>query len=268
MYNSAGSIERCLNSVVSQPGAELEILCIDNGKNEGIEEVLKPYGDKITLLKCEEKGASKARNMGLKHASGDFVMFVDADDALLPGAVEKAVSYMKETSSDIVRMGYFPQKEGGEPSYAVHVSETKEVIDKDAFKEKIYSRFIGGIKLNSIWATLFKRSCIEGLEFDAEMKIANDVCFSILAYTRAERVCIVPDEAYSYHVSVGGGLTRNASLKQKFKYNFAVSKRMLNLLPEWGMDTPIYRARVRLRPFILTFDKVKRMRSEKKLRGN
>ena len=86
-YNAEQYIDRCLASVVNQSIGldKLEIICVNDASTDGTWEKLcfweRQYQNEILLVDCEENGKlGKARNIGLAHASGKYVAFLDADD--------------------------------------------------------------------------------------------------------------------------------------------------------------------------------------------
>lgn len=81
VYNSKDTIERCLNSVVSQAGAEIEHIVVDGGSTDGTLDILNRYKDKIAVLVSgKDGGIYFALNKGLSLATGDVVGFLHADD--------------------------------------------------------------------------------------------------------------------------------------------------------------------------------------------
>lgn len=87
-YNIRRYIGECLDSVMSQKGIDLQVLCIDDGSSDGTSEILATYAQKypriISVLNQTNRnfGVSSARNFGLNHATGETVMFVDGDDII------------------------------------------------------------------------------------------------------------------------------------------------------------------------------------------
>lgn len=87
-YNASKTIERCLDSIVLQMTDETELIIIDGGSSDSTLQLLKKYKDKIErIISEEDKGIYDAWNKGIKLANGNWIMFVGADDILLPNAL-------------------------------------------------------------------------------------------------------------------------------------------------------------------------------------
>lgn len=84
-FNAAQFIPATLRSVLSQQGVELEVIVVDDGSTDGSADVVANSFPEVKLLRQENQGVAAARNFGLRHASHDWVAFVDADDIWLPG---------------------------------------------------------------------------------------------------------------------------------------------------------------------------------------
>jgi glycosyltransferase involved in cell wall biosynthesis len=80
VYNRAGWVARAIESVLAQTYQRLELLVIDDGSTDDTLRVLESFGSRITILKQSHAGAEAARNLGLEHARGEFVAFIDSDD--------------------------------------------------------------------------------------------------------------------------------------------------------------------------------------------
>ena len=85
LYNKKEHIKRTLDSVISQEMTDFEVIVIDDGSTDGSGEIVKDYSDsRINLISQENKGVSKARNLGISRAKGDLIAFLDADDEWKP----------------------------------------------------------------------------------------------------------------------------------------------------------------------------------------
>ena len=83
VYNSELYLNRCLDSVLSQRYTHLEVLLIDDGSTDHSLNICREYAAKdnrIRVVHQDNQGASAARNTGLDHATGEYIMFCDSDD--------------------------------------------------------------------------------------------------------------------------------------------------------------------------------------------
>src|SRR5262245_47622214 len=84
-YNCAPYLSEAIDSVLLQAGVNMEIIVADDGSTDNTKEVLEKYGTRITYIsQVPRRGASAARNLGIQHASGEFIAFQDADDIWFP----------------------------------------------------------------------------------------------------------------------------------------------------------------------------------------
>lgn len=96
VYNAEKWLPKCLDSLLSQTYADIQIICIDDGSTDGSLALLHDYAardDRIEVIALPENGGqAHARNEGLKRAQGDYVCMLDADDWFSPDAFEKAMA--------------------------------------------------------------------------------------------------------------------------------------------------------------------------------
>lgn len=258
-YNSEKYIKRCIDSVLTQRGADFEIIAVNDGSTDNTLKRLLEYGDRITVKDIANSGAANARNVGLELARGDFVMFLDSDDYLSSDAAQKIIAAQEEHNADIVRFRYeYVYKDGGSfvPSSQMNMDG---FIEKSEFKEKIYPMFFKGIYLNSVCMSVYKREIVENIRFRTDMVTAEDAVFSLAAFSNAENVRFIPDIIYEYYQSNEGLTGRGISVFQKYRDNFTFAKATAGYLKSWGMNTPFNYARVFLRPAAVTVDKLKRV---------
>ncbi|MBR3180616.1 glycosyltransferase family 2 protein [Candidatus Saccharibacteria bacterium] len=107
VYNTSPSLlEKCVESVLSQTYSNMEILVIDDGSSS--EETLKKLSDfkknkRIKIIHKDNSGVSETRNVGIRKAEGDYIVFLDSDDRLAQDFVEYAVSLMDDKTIVILR---------------------------------------------------------------------------------------------------------------------------------------------------------------------
>ncbi|MBQ9545510.1 MAG: glycosyltransferase family 2 protein [Clostridia bacterium] len=109
VYNVEDYIKECLDSVLSQKG-DFEVIAVDDGSKDKSADLCRRIAGsdpRLRVISQENRGAGGARNTGIRQASGEWLMFVDADDTLAPGAVERVESLLeKDPDMVIFRMGY------------------------------------------------------------------------------------------------------------------------------------------------------------------
>jgi len=99
-YNYVKYIEKAIDSVLAQTCKDFEIIVVDDGSTDNTREIIEnQYKDKVKYFYQENKGAPVARNFGLRKAEGVFVVFLDADDWLMPEALLSRLEYLKKHSN-------------------------------------------------------------------------------------------------------------------------------------------------------------------------
>lgn len=120
-YKAASFIAQTLESVFAQTFKDFEVILVNDGSpdTEELERALQPYMDRIIYLKQENRGPSAARNTGILHARGDYVAFLDSDDAWFPEYLAEQMRLLRARPS--LDMIY---------SDNVHVSESFQVLHR------------------------------------------------------------------------------------------------------------------------------------------
>jgi GT2 family glycosyltransferase len=106
IHNGATYLGEAIRSLVSQDLEGWELIAIDDGSRDQSREIVRSFGDpRITLIEQDQRGAAAARNRALELASGEFIVFLDADDLLLPGALASNAGLLDAHPSDGVVYG-------------------------------------------------------------------------------------------------------------------------------------------------------------------
>jgi GT2 family glycosyltransferase len=93
-YNRAAVLGRALDSVLAQTYQDVEIFVVDDGSTDQTAELLHTYVPRVTVLTQANSGISRARNRGIHASSGEYVAFLDSDDAWLPRKLERQIDIL------------------------------------------------------------------------------------------------------------------------------------------------------------------------------
>ena len=174
-YNVEAFVEECLDSVLNQSYSEIEIICIDNNSTDNTLRIISKYAfdfpNKIIVLSEGQKGASFARNLGLYHAKGKWIQFLDADDLLSPEKIAHQVTYsLQNEQVGFIAASFFKQRING------NIEEF--ILEKtDPFKALFVT------KLGNTCANLFLTSSVRdigGWNTDLKSSQETDLMFRLL----------------------------------------------------------------------------------------
>lgn len=134
-FNMAGYLPRTIDSVLSQDYPRIEYIVTDGGSTDGTIDVLKGYGDRLQYFVESDKGPSDAVYKGFRHASGEILAWLGADDVYLPGAVQAAVSaLMAHPEVDVVYgEGYWIDAHGAVISRYPTLPFDSRILERDCF---------------------------------------------------------------------------------------------------------------------------------------
>lgn len=195
VYNVEEYLPQCLNSLVNQTFREIEIICVNDGSTDGSLKILENYSAKdgrVKVLSQENKGLSEARNSGLSHISGEYVIFVDGDDWIDNDTCEKAYEKAKEYGVDVVLWAYTREFENTSKEKRLYEGGSYYFNETEA-KDKVFRRCIGlcGEELAhpeqadtvvTVWGKLYRASIINDVRFvDTKEIEKEDALFNIQA---------------------------------------------------------------------------------------
>ena len=110
VYNGESTIGRCLQSVDSQTESDMEIVIVNDGSTDGTEQVVqdtvKTFRHNTVYHYHDNRGAYASRVVGLEVASGKYILFVDADDEIIPDHVKSLVAIQEKYDTDLIIFGF------------------------------------------------------------------------------------------------------------------------------------------------------------------
>ena len=167
IYNAEHYLPTCLQSLLSQTVADFELILVDDGSTDNslpIAQQIAKEDKRITLLTQPHAGQSAARNLGLQHAKGEYIAFVDADDQVAQDWCEQHLAAIKGV--DYVQ------------------------------SENPHNRF----QYTVVWGRLYRREAIEHIRFE-EGKIYEDVLFSVDLWLSGAACRKIAYKGYYYTVN-------------------------------------------------------------------
>lgn len=203
IYNSEKTIFQCLSSVLEQSYSNIEVICVNDGSRDGSQDILEKAAkadSRIKVITQENSGVSVARNTGLENATGEYVQFVDSDDVVMPELTEKLIKTMEQNHSDLVICGIMSSNN------KIHISMADGSYSFMEIKSH-FSEMYRATYLNSPCNKLYKRSQIEGIRFDKNISLGEDLIFNLEYMQRCDRISILSDMLYVYILSDDLSLT-------------------------------------------------------------
>lgn len=195
VYNVEKYLQRCVESLVAQSYSNLEIILINDGSTDTSSDICNQMEEIYSRVKVINKingGLSDARNEGLKHATGEYITFLDSDDYIHPRTYELIIENMNLYQADI-----------GEAAYKKIWSDVNHIYTNNY--EVVDVNNIEAIRLNcawkmfvsTVWNKVYKREILEGLNFEVG-KINEDEFFTYKALYKAKRLVHITYPLYYY----------------------------------------------------------------------
>jgi glycosyltransferase involved in cell wall biosynthesis len=165
-YGQAHFLGEAIESVLAQSYPHLEILVVDDESGDNASQIAARYPG-VRCLRCENRGMAGARNFGIRNTGGDFLVFLDSDDRLMPGAIETGLTALREHPEAAAAAGHFRRiAQDGTPI---------ETFEQPVVRRDHYARL-----LTDNWAgfparSIYRRAVFEHVEgFDPELDATAD----------------------------------------------------------------------------------------------
>lgn len=211
VFNAEGYLRDCLESIVSQNYEHFNVVLIDDGSTDVsgfiCDEYAAKYPHQVTVVHKENEGPLLARRDGFKLANGDYVMCVDSDDMLLPGALSAVAKAADYSNADVIRYGYTRDASDALSTCPAIVDSMFRMRSKQEMIAKLCRSTDGS--QNSMWSKAVRRSCVDvsadyspykGLTF------CEDFLQTLPIYDLAESFCELDLPIYFYRP--GSGITK------------------------------------------------------------
>jgi len=202
IYNVEDYLEECLSSIINQTFEYIEIILINDGSTDRSFEIMKDFAKKdnrIKIISQQNKGVSEARNVGIRIASGQYILFVDSDDIILTNTVETLYNKIIQTNSDVLLgnvLHYYPD------GSKVLVCKRNEILNNLTCisSEDFFTKYMGEKDfLMLVYLFFCKRELIvEKKIFFKKGIIYEDELWCVQILLNANSISVIDFNYYSY----------------------------------------------------------------------
>ncbi|EAM0811216.1 glycosyltransferase family 2 protein [Campylobacter coli] len=236
LFNSCDFILRALQSCINQTLKDIEILIIDDKSKDNSLNIVLEFAKKDPRIKIfqneENLGTFASRNIGVLHSSSDFIMFLDSDDFLTPGACEIAFKEMKK-GFDLLCFDAF-----------VHRVKTKQFYrfkQDGVFNQKEFLEFLSKQRhfCWSVWAKLFRKDLIlksfERINLYERLSYGEDVLFCYINFLECDKMGVFKECIYHYEFNEKGRYENKN--KEILWQNYKDKKRSNELIKKLSLES-------------------------------
>lgn len=186
VYNCQDYLKRCLDSVFLQDYSNYEVICIDDGSTDDSAQIAKEYN--VRYYYQENSGQAVARNKGIELAKGEWLCFVDSDDAIQPNYLSKMY---EATNNDIDIVVCRIKRINEDGSYNIDVMKKLGIINN---KEALVTVNLGPTN------KLIRKEVIKDSRFAGDKLRFEDVLFTTELLANSRHINIIDDILYDYYI--------------------------------------------------------------------
>lgn len=200
-YNVEAFLSQCLESVVNQTYRNVQVVVVDDGSTDGTWAIAQQFADCYSFVEAyhqENTGITLVRKALLSHAKGDYIIFVDGDDWIEADMVERMLSTVERTGSDVVVCGNI-QELPGETKYRPFVAEALTIQGN----ENVVGCLLRHKDINgSLCNKLVKRKFYENITFYKDIWYGEDCIITWQVLNNGvEKLHVMPDCLYHYRMN-------------------------------------------------------------------
>jgi glycosyltransferase involved in cell wall biosynthesis len=245
VYNCEEYLGKCMDSILKQTYEDLQVVVIDDGSTDSSQEIAERFwklDKRVRLIHQENRGVSVARNRGLENSTGEYVLFVDADDYIDNMMVEFLVKAAEEYDAQIASCGLFIEESSFDHPRKTFVSmafddvETTILSNEDV--RRVFSEKLATTVFHSVFAKLYRRDYIKQTNafFDPTMSLGEDYLFNLSLFRNIDKYVYIGTPLYHYNRGYS-----NSTLSGKYRADmFEIELKLFNAttsqLNSWKTD--------------------------------
>ena len=213
IYNAGKKLEKCIKSILNQTFTNFELILVNDGSTDNSINICKKYelkDNRVIVIDKKNEGSIATRNRGVMEASGDYIMFVDADDYIATTAIEKLYIDAKDKDLDIIVCNTY--KVLGDRAIIKqinnsHYFKNDKIYEGNDIKDKLAEAYLHGHPFPaSIHSKLYKRELLlsSGKYLDRIKFLGDDMYYNLEMFLKAKKVKVIREPLYYYRT---GGFT-------------------------------------------------------------
>jgi len=252
VYNAEKYIHSSIQSVLNQSCWDFEIVLVDDGSTDASGEICdryaRQYPERIRVIHQENRGQLMTRCSGISAARGEYCVFLDADDSIVPDGLQ----ILKQTAEkyrqpDIIIYSFFYEQPDGELRKASPLFEIDSEFEGETKKE-LYRKFFTGTGLNNVWTKAVKKTVFDGVYPDyrnyAQLRCSEDRLHSMGMVSNAGRIVFINEPLYRYRLTPDS-VSRTYTPESVSRFNTRVLyEEELNYLSLWKLELPEWKQRM------------------------
>lgn len=234
VYNTESFLDACISSVLNQSFADWELILVDDGSRDRSGEICDRYAKRDQRIKAFHKaneGALAARQFAFQNCTGDYLVFLDSDDALKPEALSVICDTIQQEDSDCVVYG-FDRVENGTVGSRTREAAKKPYTETD--KRRLYRKVFLDFSYNSLWRKAVRTDVFAGTDY-AELfglEYGEDAVQSLEIYRKCRRVTFIPESLYCYSINRNSAMFVRAMKKAT---SFLAREKTIEFLEDEGV---------------------------------
>ncbi len=207
IYNVEQYLRECLESLIKQTFQDIEIIAVNDGSLDGSGQICDQYAlmdERVKVFHQANAGVSEARNYGLEHASGEWILFVDGDDWVEPSLCQTLLQAAMQSKADLVLCGHFwnypnqeyPVRMFSEDRYIDPLNIRRIILDSTLVESSCVSN------ATYVWGKLWRSSLLRGnVRFKSNLKWGEDQLFNLNGLTNVTRAFHLKQSLYHYRIN-------------------------------------------------------------------
>lgn len=210
VYNGEKYIDSCILTLNNQIYKNIEIIMVDDGSTDNTAKLLDEYSkkdDRIVVIHQKNQGVSKARNEGVKRATGKYIWFLDIDDEVSENLISDNLKLAIDNDADVV-MFCFSYYNPDNNKTKINEMQKLFVGSKEDFFRKQLIETLNNEVFNPPWNKIIKRSILieNNLHFNCDFSIYEDLAFAPCLMSAANKVVVNNKMYYKYIIKSSGSL--------------------------------------------------------------
>ena len=251
VYNTEKYLEETFESVKNQTFnfEDIEMIFIDDKSTDSSRDIIERFSEEFENVKVYEtpkdkKGPGSARNLGLKNANGEYIIFLDSDDIMVPEYVETIYNEITQNDVDLVKSTFTMNTDKGIMPISAGIGRRK--LSHDDLSDAMVFNFF------EPWCTIYKKSYLldENIRFIEKFNIHESFVFAIETIAKAKNGIILLDDFHGQIWRIRSDGTHNTPIKEvDFDYTMHCLSTVLILMLEQNQPLECIR---RISRFILS----------------